>query len=138
MLKFHNYCLSVLMAACMTQPALAQEQPEKPVEQLWSSLSTSRLDTSRVDLLLQLSIHYFPLPGRTKFDLDSSMAYARSAEAISFKLGYASGLGDSYEQISKVLHIRKAIDSGRYYANKAIGIFKANNYFRELGYAYYD
>jgi len=122
----------------MTQPVLAQEQPERPVGELWSLLSKSRQDTLRVDLLLQLSDHYFPTPGRNVFDLDSSMGYARSAEAFSAKLGYQRGLGDSYEQISKILHIRQDADSGKYYANKAIGIFKANNYLIELGYAYYD
>src|ERR1700722_3995924 len=138
MLKFHNFCLSAFMAASMLQPAMAQDQPEKPIEQLWSSLSKSRQDTSRVTLLLQLSDHYFPLPGRTKFDLDSAMAYARSAEAISIRLGYQPGLGDSYEQISKILHIRKSVDSGRYYANKAVGIFKSKSAHMALGYAYYD
>jgi two-component sensor histidine kinase len=143
MRKFYQYCwlsfcwLSFLVA-WMIQPVLAQDQPEKPVGELWSLLSKSRQDTGRVDLLLQLSDHYFPLPGRQKFDLDSAMVYARSAEASSITLKYQRGLGDSYEQISKILHIRKGIDSGKYYAGKAIDIFKANHCLMELGYAYYD
>lgn len=126
------------MATWIVQSALAQEQPERPVGTLWSSLSKSRQDTLMVDLLLQLSDHYFPLPGRQKFDLDSSIFYARSAEAFSNKLNYQRGLGDSYEQISRILHIRNSADSGKYYAGKAIEIFKMNNYLLELGYAYYD
>jgi two-component sensor histidine kinase len=138
MRKFYKYCLLIFVVALITRPALAQEQPEKPVGELWSLLSKSGQDTSRVDLFLQLSDHYFPLPGRQQFNLDSSMAYARWAEAFSGKLRYQRGLGDSYEQISKILHIRTGADSGKYYADKAIDIFKANNYLMELGYAYYD
>lgn len=138
MRKFHIYCLLIFVSGWNTQPVLAQEQPEKPVGELWSLLSKSRQDTPRVDLLLQLSDHYFPMPGRHQFDLDSAMAYARSAEASSIKLKYQRGLGDSYEQISKILHIRIGADSGKYYASKAIEIFKANNDLMELGYAYYD
>src|ERR1700730_15817794 len=138
MRKFPKYCFSIFVVAWVTQSALCQDQPDRPIGELWTSLSTSRLDTSRVNLLLQLSDHYFPSPGRKQFDMDSSMSYARSAEAFSIKLGYQRGLGDSYEQISKILHIRKDTDSGKYYANKAIGIFKVNNDYTELGYAYYD
>src|ERR1700727_3107113 len=133
MRKFHLYWLLSVVLAWIVQPVLAQEQPEKPVGELCSLLSKSKQDSLRVDLLLQLSDHYFPLPGRQKFDLDSAMAYARSAEALSTILTNQRELGDSYEQISKILHIRRAVDSGRYYANKAIGIFKVNNYYMELG-----
>jgi hypothetical protein len=105
---------------------------------LITQLKKSKQDTVSVNLLLQLSEYYFFKPSTNAKDLDSSLWYGYTARNLSNTLQYQRGLGNSYEQISKVLHKKNNTTQGKYYANKAIEIFKANNYFLELGYAYYD
>jgi two-component sensor histidine kinase len=95
-------------------------------------------DTSRVNVLLQLSDHYFLKYNKKKSDLDSAMLYALSALKFSNTLLDKKGIGNSYEQLSKIVHVNGDSSKGRYFSSKAIDIFKANNYLIELGDAYFD
>lgn len=95
-------------------------------------------DTSRVNVLLQLSDQYFLKDNRKKSDLDSAMLYVLAALKLSNTLLDQKGIGNSYEQLSKIVHVNGDSTKGRYFSSKAIEIFKANNYPMELGYAYYD
>ncbi len=117
---------------------VAQQQGDVNVLELKQALKSSNNDTSKVNLLLQVSDYYFLKNPKQSTDLDTSMLYANNAEALSNKLYYEKGLGNSYEQISKIFHFHNDTTKGKYYANKAIEIFKANSFLIELGYAYYD
>ncbi|SEW45536.1 Two-component sensor histidine kinase, contains HisKA and HATPase domains [Chitinophaga sp. YR573] len=95
-------------------------------------------DTSRVNVLLQLSDQYFLKDNRKKSDLDSATLYVLAALKLSNTLFYQKGIGNSYEQLSKIVHVNGDSTKGRYFSSKAIDIFKANNYLMELGDAYFD
>ena len=123
---------------CLLTSVVASTMAQDGAGDLITQLKKSKQDTVSVNLLLQLSEYYFFKPSTNAKDLDSSLWYGYTARNLSNTLQYQRGLGNSYEQISKVLHKKNNITQGKYYANKAIEIFKANNYFLELGYAYYD
>jgi len=95
-------------------------------------------DTSRVNALLQRSNYYFLKDNRKKSDLDSAMLYVMAALKLSNTLVDQKGTGNSYEQLSKIIHVNGDSSKARYFADKAISIFKANNYLPELGDAYFD
>lgn len=117
---------------------MSQQQQVVSIYELTHTLKASALDTLKVSQLLKISEYYFFKNGRKTIDLDSSLSYANAAEALSVKLNYQKGIGNSYEQISKIYHFKNNAAKGKYYANKAIEIFKANNCYMELGFAYYD
>lgn len=127
----------IFLSAWMIAGAAAQQRPLASPDDLLLQLQKSDEDTSRVHLLLQLSDFYFSNPNAD--DKGSSLLHARAAEALSNRLRYQKGLGNSYEQLSKILHHRtNDTAGGKDFAYKAIQIFKTNNYLAELGYAYYD
>ncbi|WP_170117704.1 histidine kinase dimerization/phosphoacceptor domain -containing protein [Chitinophaga ginsengisoli] len=122
----------------MVHVAFAARRIDYDVAGFPFQLKQSKEDTTRVILLLQLSDHYFhKASGDTKY-LDSSLLYEYAAEQLSKKLNYPKGIGNSYEQLSKILHVQNNTAKARTFADKAIEIFKAHDLFLELGYAYYD
>ncbi|SEM00228.1 Two-component sensor histidine kinase, contains HisKA and HATPase domains [Chitinophaga rupis] len=128
----------VFMLAVLIYSAVAAQQPDHSADGLLLQLKKSKEDTVSVNLLLQLSEHYFKkASGGTKY-LDSALVYEHAAEQLSKKLNYPKGIGNSYEQLSKILHVQNNTAQARQFADKAIEIFKAHNFFLELGYAYYD
>ena len=112
--------------------ARAQEKTGISLHDLNVSLEKSKKDTSRVNTLLQLSEYYFYKPLRNENNLDSSLLYGYAALKLSNTLHYQLGVGNSYEQISKVFHLKNDTAKGKYFANKAIEIFKATISFRNL------
>jgi len=128
----------ICVFGCMIVTVSAQQRPYDSQSDLLLQLQKSNEDTSRVNLFLQLSDYYFLKSRRQATDRDSSLLHARSAEAFSIKLGYQKGLGNSYQQLSKIFHQNNDTANGKYFANKALQIFKTNNYLTELGYAYFD
>ena len=125
-------CVAIIIAA------LAQQETNKPFAELILLKQKSDKDTSKVNLLLRLSEYYFLKLPKVSTDLDSSLAYAFSAEALSNTLAYQRGLGNSYRQQGKIHKAKNDITKGKYFVNKAIEIFKANNYLPELGETYFD
>ena len=117
---------------------MAQEHTSVSLHDLKTRLLKSKKDTSAVNALLQLSEYFFVESSKNTTYSDSALLYGNAALKLSNTLHYQSGLGNSYEQISKIFHFKNDTAKGKYFANKAIAIFKANNYFLELGYAYYD
>jgi two-component sensor histidine kinase/tetratricopeptide (TPR) repeat protein len=118
--------------------ALAQQETKQPSAELILLKQKSDKDTSKVNLLLRLSEYYFLRLPRVPTDLDSALAYAFSAERLSNTLAYQGGLGNSYRQLGKIHKTKNDITKGKYFANKAIEVFKSNNYFLELGETYFD
>ena len=114
------------------------QQADKFLKDLHSQLQKSNKDSSRVNLLLQLSEYYFSKSPRQAADLDSSLSYVRTAETLSNSLGYQKGLGNSYAQYSKIFHTSNDTSRGKYFAGQAVEIFKKNRFYMELGYAYFD
>ncbi|MGN6211349.1 histidine kinase dimerization/phosphoacceptor domain -containing protein [Parafilimonas sp.] len=125
----------IITAVFMPSAAVAQ-QPHYNVADLLLQLQKSKEDTAKANLLLQLSEHYFFYPSDKNFD--SALLYGHAMERLSKKLNYQKGLGNSYEQIAKILHAQDKAAEGRQFADKAIDIFKANSCYLELGFAYYD
>ena len=132
--RFLLKCLFVVI----TTSVAAQQQENNNIAAFKHALEANKQDTSKVNLLLRLSEYYFFKNPKRTTDLDSAMFYAKEAEALSNKLNDQKSLGNSYEQISKIFHQKNDTARGKYFANKAIEIFKANNCFMELAYAYYD
>ena len=118
--------------------AKAQEHANVSLHDLKTRLQESKKDTSAVNALLQLSEYFFVESSKNMTYSDSALLYGNAALKLGNTLHYSLGLGNSYEQISKVFHIKNDTAKGKYFANKAIAVFKANNFFLELGYAYYD
>ncbi|WP_217604869.1 histidine kinase dimerization/phosphoacceptor domain -containing protein [Chitinophaga sp. GbtcB8] len=128
----------VFMLAALIYSAVAAQQPDHNGAGLLLQLKKGKEDTVSVNLLLQLSEYYFrKASGGTKY-LDSALVYEHAAEQLSKKLNYPKGIGNSYEQLSKILHVQNNTAQARRFADKAIEIFKAHDFFLELGYAYYD
>jgi two-component sensor histidine kinase len=128
----------VVILITIIHSAVAAQRTNYSATDLLLQLKKSKEDTTRVMLLLQLSERYFhKASGATKY-LDSSLLYEYAAEQLSKKLNYPKGIGNSYEQLSKILHAQNNTAKARTFADKAIEIFKAHNLFLELGYAYYD
>lgn len=130
----------VYVAILMTivQAAVVAQRVDDSAVNLRLQLKQSKEDTNRVILLLQLSDHYFQkASGGTKL-LDSALLHEYAAEQLSRKLNYPRGLGNSYEQRSKILHVQNRTAIARAFSDKAISIFREHNFFLELGYAYYD
>ena len=128
----------VFMLAALIYSVVAAAQADHSSAGLLLQLKKGEEDTIRVNLLLQLSEHYFKkASGGTKY-LDSALVYEHAAEQLSKKLNYPKGIGNSYEQLSKILHVQNNTARARQFADKAITIFKAHDLFLELGYAYYD
>lgn len=117
---------------------MAQEKANVSSNDIITRLKEEKQDTSGVNLLLRLSEYFFFKSSANDNYLDSSLFYSNAALKLSKTLHYQLGLGNSYEQISKVFHFKNDTAKGKYFAHKAIAIFKANNFFTELGYAYYD
>jgi len=117
--------------------ALAQQTKDNRAG-LLSQLLKSKEDTLKVNLLLSVGEYYFLNPaGNTKY-LDSALLYVQAAERLAKSLHYERGIGKSYEQLSQILHVQGNTARARQLADKAIAVFKQNNFFLELGFAYYD
>jgi len=117
--------------------ALAQQTKDNRAG-LLSQLLKSKEDTIKANLLLSLGEYYFlSSAGNTK-RLDSALSYVHAAERLAEVLHYQRGIGKSYEQLSQILHVQNNAARARQLAEKAITIFKQNNFFLELGFAYYD
>ncbi|WP_343672371.1 histidine kinase dimerization/phosphoacceptor domain -containing protein [Chitinophaga sp.] len=117
--------------------ALAQQTKDN-LASLLSQLSEHKEDTLKVDLFLSVSEHYFLNPAGNAKYLDSALSYVLAAERLAKSLHYERGTGKSYEQLSQILHVQNNTARARQFADKAIAIFKQNNFFLELGFAYYD
>jgi two-component sensor histidine kinase len=63
--------------------------------QLTKKLAKSKKDTSKVELLLKLSLHYIFKPGEEKSDMDSAFMLTETAAALSRKLKYDKGIAGS-------------------------------------------
>lgn len=107
-------------------------------DDLLFQLKKSKEDTAKANLLLQLSEYYFFKGSNFSKYTDSALLYGYAAEQLSKNLFYEKGIGNSYEQLAKILHVQNKTTEARQLADKAIEIFKANNLYLELGYAYYD
>lgn len=128
--------MAILMTIVHT--AVVAQRVDDSAVNLFLQLKQSKEDTNRVILLLQLSDHYFQKASGDAKLLDSALLHEYAAEQLSRKLNYPRGLGNSYEQRSKILHVQNKTATARTFAEKAISIFRENIFFFELGYAYYD
>lgn len=128
----------VFMLAALLYSQVAAQQPDHSSAGMLLQLKKTKEDTVSVNLFLQLSEHYFRKASDGTKYLDSALLYEKAAEQLSKKLNYPQGIGNSYEQLSKILHVQNNTAQARQFADKAIAIFKAHDLYLELGYAYYD
>ncbi|SFP53548.1 Two-component sensor histidine kinase, contains HisKA and HATPase domains [Parafilimonas terrae] len=128
----------MIAAAVLLSHIAAAQLPVNNIDELHARLKEIKEDTARANLLLNLSVYYFFKASTDKKYFDSALLYEHAAEKLSKDLNYQKGIGNSYEQRSKILHKQVKTVEARQLADKAIEIFKANNLYLELGYAYYD
>lgn len=136
MLKRIVYIIFITVLNSFTVKA---QQSNYNIAELLSQLQNSKEGTARINVLLHLSEYYFfKVPVNNKRFFDSALFYESAAEKLSRSLNDKKGIADSYEQLSKILHAQGNAVKGRQFADKAIKIYKDNNYYLGLGYAYYD
>ncbi|UPK68106.1 histidine kinase dimerization/phosphoacceptor domain -containing protein [Chitinophaga filiformis] len=128
----------VAILITIAHAAVTAQRVDDNAADLLLQLKQSKEDTNRVILLLQLSDQYFHKASENTKHLDSALLHEYAAEQLSRKLNYPRGIGNSYEQLSKILHVQNKTASARSFAEKAITIFREHDFFLELGYAYYD
>lgn len=106
------------------------------VDSLLKQLKTSKADTNRVKLLIDLSTFYIRKIGSKASDLDSALLLAREAIVLSQSLEFYKGEGKSYLLVSKALREKGELQEGKSYAERAMNIFIRHGNQSMMGYGY--
>jgi len=112
-------------------PVSAQSLEEARV--LLQRLQVSKADTSRVDILQDLSLYYIGKIGEFPSDLDSAEMLNNEAERFSRELNFPYGLGRSLYVKGKLLEERKDRNGARNLYNQAYEFGGKNNLYKLQG-----
>ena len=106
------------------------------IDSLQRVLSTSRLDTNRVNLLMTLSHYYVFKLGEEPQDLDMALRLSQQANNLIQSLTYQKRMGEAYYTSFLIWLEKGNIPKATMYAQKAITIYSRENQWDQLGYVY--
>ncbi|MDP9076148.1 MAG: ATP-binding protein [Bacteroidota bacterium] len=130
----------LILFFCLVAGKLSSAQPApaipKDVNSLYDQLKTSKADTGRVSILIKICRYDNENSIQQPALLDSSLAVGSRAKTLSDKLGYAEGIGLSYQVIAQAWCNKKDFKKSDELIKKAIAIFLAHNIYRDAAEAY--
>ncbi|SDH47178.1 Two-component sensor histidine kinase, contains HisKA and HATPase domains [Dyadobacter soli] len=109
----------------------------KDTAPILAKLKSSRADTSRVILYVQLSDQYYYREGRNAKELDSARLYSKAAEKLAATLHFNKGLALAYFQQAAILKLFDLPENAKQANQKAISIFIKQKNYAMLGESYY-
>lgn len=118
-------------------PMIFLGQDNNSPQKLLSRLAQSPDDTNRVVLLQELCLFYIRKPNEDPHDLDSAILLAQQSEDLSRKINYQKGMGDSYRYRFYAMNERGRPAEAKEFIQRAIDVYKKNNYYTELGESYH-
>lgn len=113
-------------------PLLIQGQvPTDPkIDSLLKVLATSKEDTTRVNLLLDIAGKY------NRLDFEKGKEYADSARVLSQRLGFERGKGSALMSIGQSYYNGEAFEPALDYYLTALDIFMAQQNWEQIGHSY--
>lgn len=104
----------------------------KKIDSLLSVLAKTKTDTTRVNIYNELGYNYsFSKP-------EVALDYSKKALNLSFRKGWAQGIGNSYYNISSHYNVLGNYKEERIYLNKSLEIFKKAGDKQQMGKIYRD
>ncbi|GAA3936137.1 hypothetical protein GO495_14185 [Chitinophaga oryziterrae] len=100
------------------------------------SISAFAQDTARVRKLQDRAWQYIRKTDKTPAVLDTARSFIAQAEALSSRIHYSLGTGNSYLMYSTLYRLMQQPEKGRAYLKKAMDIFKEYDYKAGMGEAY--
>jgi signal transduction histidine kinase/tetratricopeptide (TPR) repeat protein len=120
MRKYYSYFFILFWAICFSQQ-------NKVIDDLNDQLSkNNRQDTIRAAVILKLSMAYYGL------NPDKMMQYANESLALSSKLNFKKGIGESYKLIGAVNYSKGNFTEAEDYFTKALTVFQEIKFFKGM------
>ncbi len=134
MLKLFSICLCIVLSP--VQLLTAQEKPTHTISELNALLQKSKVDTQRVNLLLEAALVYVMKPGMEKNHFDSALSFINQAMNVSGSLNEPVSQGRCFSVYSQLYREGNQTEQGKKYIDSAISIFTKYDQKENLGDAY--
>jgi len=129
-----RYCILLLINLFSITTAIAQTAVE--ANAIRKNLSSSKMDTVRVNLLLSYGRYYLNKPGEFKNDLDSALLLGAEGRNLSYALHYNPGIGRSLLLDGQIYREAGQHDLAWKTNERALAFFMAHKMPFETGEAY--
>jgi two-component sensor histidine kinase len=117
-------------------PAQAQSISKALADSVRQVLPGTKLDTTRVHLLLQLGAYQVYKPGEFPVDMDSARTYAKQAQRLSNQLGYYPGEGKSLNLLGTISREAKEFPQAIAFQVAALHLYKRHQDIRGIVSSY--
>ncbi|MEP6748859.1 MAG: histidine kinase dimerization/phosphoacceptor domain -containing protein [Bacteroidota bacterium] len=117
---------------------IAQDKPTHSMDELNLLLKESKLDTGRINLLLEAALTYILRPGTMKNDIDSAIYFISSANNLALTLNDPPSEARCWYMFSQLHRETGEKEKGKKYAEKAITIFTKYDLKSKLADAYIE